>query len=64
MRLTYKLVLAGLVIAGLFVSIQPALAHHSGAGFDATKVLELTGTIKEFQFKNLGSHDVQKLNLC
>ena len=52
MRLTYKAMLAGLVITGLFVCIQPATAHHSGAGFNAEKVIEITGTIKEFQFKN------------
>jgi len=43
---------ASLAIAGLLVSIQPALAHHSGAEFDATKMVEIKGTIKEFQFKN------------
>ena len=52
MRLAYTSVIAGLAIAALFVSIQPALAHHSGAGFDSTRTVEITGTIKEFQFKN------------
>jgi hypothetical protein len=32
--------------------IPTAMAHHSGVEFDTTKVVELTGTIKEFQFKN------------
>jgi uncharacterized protein DUF6152 len=31
---------------------QSALAHHSAAMFDNQKVKELTGTIKEFQWKN------------
>jgi hypothetical protein len=30
----------------------PVTAHHSGAGFNSDKVIELTGTIKEFQFTN------------
>ena len=40
------------IAVGLLASIQPMLAHHSGAGFDADKVVEITGTVKEFQFKN------------
>lgn len=43
------LVVASL-IAGL--SVQPLLGHHSGAMFDSAKTLELSGTIKEFQFTN------------
>lgn len=46
-------VLAALVAAAaLTLLASPAIAHHSGAGFDQTKVVEITGTIKEFQFKN------------
>ena len=52
MRTSYTLLLGSLAIAGLFVSIPPAIAHHSGAGFNSDKVIELTGTIKEFQFTN------------
>ena len=52
MKSAYKLMFAGLVIAALAASIQPVLAHHSGAEFDATKMVEIKGTIKEFQFKN------------
>ena len=52
MKSVHLLLLAGLVIAGLAFSIQPVMAHHSGAGFDSDKVSELTGTVKEFQFKN------------
>jgi len=43
---------AVLAIAAMFMIVQPAGAHHSGAGFDSDKVIEITGTIKEFQFKN------------
>jgi hypothetical protein len=47
-----KLALAGLTMTALFIYVQPAAAHHSGAGFNSDKVIELTGVIKEFQFKN------------
>jgi hypothetical protein len=52
MKSVHLAALAGLVVAGLVVSIQPLMAHHSGAGFDPAKVTEITGTVKEFQFKN------------
>jgi uncharacterized protein DUF6152 len=38
-----------LLIAALV--IQPLLAHHSGAGF-GKDTKELSGTVKEFQFRN------------
>ena len=47
-----RLWVGALAVAGLSVSIGPAAAHHSGAGFSADKVIEVTGTIKEFQFTN------------
>ena len=52
MNSVYKLVFLGLAFAALFISVQPAAAHHSGAGFNSDKVIEVNGTIKEFQFKN------------
>jgi len=52
MGMSYKVLLGSWAVAGLFVSIPPAIAHHSGAGFNNDKVIELTGTIKEFQFTN------------
>ena len=52
MKTPHALVFGALAIAGLFVSVPPAVAHHSGAGFSADKVIEVTGTIKEFQFTN------------
>jgi len=52
MNSVYKLAFAGLAMAALLISVQPAAAHHSGAGFESDKVVELSGTIKEFQFKN------------
>lgn len=52
MRTARKRVAGALAVAGWLVLVPPAIAHHSGAGFDSDKVMELTGTIKEFQFTN------------
>jgi len=52
MKSVYKMLLAAPALAALFIYVQPAAAHHSGAGFNSDKVIELSGTIKEFQFKN------------
>ena len=41
-----------LLAVGLAVSARTVLAHHSAAMFDHEKVKDLTGTIKEFQWKN------------
>jgi hypothetical protein len=46
-----QLLIPALVLQALLVAL-PAHPHHSAAGFDGTKVREITGTIKEFQFKN------------
>ena len=51
---THALLLGSAAIA-LFLGVAQstlAEAHHSGAGFNSDKVIELTGTIKEFQFTN------------
>jgi Family of unknown function (DUF6152) len=42
---------AAMVIAVASLVIQPVLAHHSDAGF-SKDIKEITGTVKEFQFKN------------
>jgi hypothetical protein len=44
-----KSILLGL---GLLAVGQPAFSHHSNAMFDQDKVLEMSGTVKEFQFTN------------
>jgi hypothetical protein len=46
--------LRALSLAGLAASIiaAPAVAHHSTAIFDQTKVNSLTGTVKEFEWIN------------
>ena len=40
---------AAMVLCG---GVMPALAHHSGAMFDRTKTVELSGIIQEYQFAN------------
>ena len=49
----FKYSLAVLLIAGAAL-LAPAriVAHHSAAMFDDTKVVELTGTVKELQWAN------------
>ena len=39
------------VVFGLLAAI-PAWAHHSMAGFDRTKTISVTGTVKEFKWAN------------
>ena len=51
MKPVHYLCLAVLIGAGLLLAVQPATAHHSGAEF-SDKTTEITGTIREFQFKN------------
>ncbi len=42
-----------LVLLGMLTGLAaPALAHHSFAMFDFTKVITITGTVKEFQWTN------------
>ena len=41
-----------LIVATLAFTIPTVMAHHSGIEFDAEKVIEITGSVKEFQFKN------------
>src|ERR1700758_1216235 len=41
-----------LAALGAFVLPAVALAHHSGAMFDATQTVTLDGTVKEFQWTN------------
>src|SRR6185295_4243163 len=56
MTLLNRLGIAMLAVAALTAiipnAVPTALAHHSGVEFDTSKVVEITGTIKEFQFKN------------
>jgi hypothetical protein len=43
---------ATLLVAGALSAAAPLVAHHSGAMFDNQKTVELTGTVKEFQWTN------------
>jgi uncharacterized protein DUF6152 len=51
MKSIYRVVLAALIgVIALFM-VHPILAHHSSAGF-SQDVKEISGTVKEFQFRN------------
>jgi len=52
MRSIYVFMIATFAVAGFFLCTQTLVAHHSGAEFDAAKTIEISGTVKEFQFKN------------
>jgi hypothetical protein len=52
MKTPVAVMLGVVALVGTLVVARPAVAHHSGAGFDSTKVMELTATVKEFQFTN------------
>src|SRR5919106_5887235 len=50
--MTFRVSLATLVVAAAVLGAGPLFAHHSAAMFDDTKVMELTGTVKELQWAN------------
>jgi hypothetical protein len=41
-----------MAIALALVGVRPVCAHHSGAMWDASKTITLSGTVKEFQWTN------------
>jgi len=46
-------VLVGFAVLGVALSHAPAArAHHSNVAFEVTKVITLTGVVKEFQWRN------------
>jgi hypothetical protein len=47
-----KLMMMRVTALALALGAGPALAHHSNAMFDATKTIELQGTVKELQWTN------------
>jgi Family of unknown function (DUF6152) len=51
MKSVFKLSFVALAIALATLAIQPALAHHSSAGFSEESRV-VSGTVKEFQFRN------------
>lgn len=44
-----RMIGAGIAV---LLTAMPAIAHHSGAMFDAEKMVTLSGTVKEFQWTN------------
>jgi len=46
----------GLAVLALLALAVPALAHHGWSGYDATKELTLTGTIKEAGYEHPHGH--------
>ena len=51
MKSFQRVIFGALALTLTSLAVQPVLAHHSGAGF-GNDVKEITGTVKEFQFKN------------
>lgn len=47
-----KRFLSGCMFLLAFLAGVPAWAHHSMAGFDRTKTVTITGTVKEFKWAN------------
>jgi hypothetical protein len=47
-----RIIAVFIIVTALSLAAGTLLAHHSAAMFDNQKVKELTGTIKEFQWKN------------
>jgi DNA/RNA endonuclease YhcR with UshA esterase domain len=41
-----------LVAAGVFLAATPAQSHHSNVAYEVTKVITVTGVVKEFQWVN------------
>ena len=52
MKSISKFIIAGMVASGSCLIGQSVLAHHSTVGQISSEVTEITGTVKEFQFKN------------
>lgn len=51
MKSAKKVLFTALALATAALMTQPVFAHHSGAGF-GKDTKEISGTVKEFQFKN------------
>jgi hypothetical protein len=47
-----RALLAAAVVVSVLLASGPASAHHSSAGIDRTKSVELVGTIKQFSWTN------------
>jgi Family of unknown function (DUF6152) len=40
------------VLGAAFFAVTPGLAHHSNVAFEVTKVVTITGVVKDFQWRN------------
>lgn len=52
MKFLERIIATTLIAAATLLLPGPIVAHHSAAMFDDTKVMELTGTVKELQWAN------------
>jgi hypothetical protein len=52
MKFLKRIIATALIAAATLLLPGPIVAHHSAAMFDDTKVMELTGTVKELQWAN------------
>ena|SRR5690606_18914663 len=47
-----RILTRALACGALLLAATPAYVHHSGAMFDRTKEIEITGTVREFHWTN------------
>jgi hypothetical protein len=47
-----RTVVTSLALAALFLLPAPAQSHHSNVAFEVTKIITVTGVVKEFQWVN------------
>src|SRR5262245_36008814 len=47
-----RVVAASLVLLGVLLFAVPAQSHHSNVAYEVTKVITVTGVVKEFQWVN------------
>ncbi len=52
MTMILRFATAGVLAVGAMAGAPHTLAHHSSAGFESEDVVEVSGVIKEFQFRN------------
>src|SRR5260221_6489959 len=47
-----RAVVTALVLAGVLLGAAPASSHHSNVAYEVTKVITITGVVKEFRWVN------------
>ena len=47
-----RAVVTSLVFAGVLLGATPARSHHSNVAYEVTKVITITGVVKEFRWVN------------